>query len=452
MGTASLFVLILPVLSFCGLYRILYNVFFHPLRKFPGPWMAGATSCWRAYKEVIKQETLAQEPFTHHKKYVYHSGKRWDKDKDFYRTPGIKSGTFVLLIYAQAKERQGAVLPIFFQKAVNSLEHLVWCNVNNPLSNFHHQDKRDEKLYRPTLRITLPRHSHPWMLAFACCPLNPDLIFAVPPTLVIRFMPQAQRLAPRLYLVKQLHVVLKCPSKLDTLPHQTIFYRMLDPQAYRSKKLLDLTALHDEGFTLIFAGSNTVADTLLMGYWHLMQNQILLAELRREIMTVWPVIAKQPLLTDLETLSLLTATIKEALSFIPSGVSLTRVVPIGGAVISGQEILGGTIVGMAILHVHQSAEVWGRDALEFRPGRWLEGDKSETGSETNIDLDYRLVSFSRGPRMCFGLNLAWAEMHIAFATMIRRFELTIDGTTNKDMECIAAYYPRRHLHAWCQPT
>jgi cytochrome P450 len=35
-------------------------------------------------------------------------------------------------------------------------------------------------------------------------------------------------------------------------------------------EILNMTELHDEGFTLIFAGANTVADTLLMGHWHLM--------------------------------------------------------------------------------------------------------------------------------------------------------------------------------------
>lgn len=294
-------------------------------------------------------------------------------------------------------------------------------------------------------------------------PLIRDLIFAIPPALVMRLIPNSQKLAPRLYQVRdlvqqELQVVLNCPSKLDTVPHQTLFHRMLDPQAYRRKEVPDLTALHDEGFTLIFAGANTVADTLLMGHWHAMQNQTLLAQLRTELMTVWPDVSKQPSLTALETLPLLTATIKESLRFIPSGVSLTRVVPPTGAVISGRQIPGGTVVGMAILHVHQSAEVWGKDAMEFRPERWLEGPDSGDGSENKAaknDLDHWLVAFSRGPRMCFGMNLAWAEMYIAFATMIRQFDLSIDGTTAEDMEwreCIAAYYPKRHLHAWCRPT
>jgi cytochrome P450 len=161
---------------------------------------------------------------------------------------------------------------------------------------------------------------------------------------------------------------------------------------------------------------------------------------------VWPDLQVHPSLADLESLPLLTATIKESLRFIPSGVSLTRVVPPGGAVLAGREIPGGAIVGMAILHVHQSEDIF-VDALSFKPERWLNGGHKE--------LDHWLVPFSRGPRACFGYNLAWCELYVAFSTMIRNFDLSLDGTTAEDMEwreCIAAYYPNRHLHAWCQPV
>lgn len=69
MATALLCLLLLTAAGLYGLGRAVYNVFFHPLRKFPGPLMAGATSSWKAYKEVIKQETLAQELFVLHEKY-----------------------------------------------------------------------------------------------------------------------------------------------------------------------------------------------------------------------------------------------------------------------------------------------------------------------------------------------------------------------------------------------
>ncbi|KAJ5972712.1 uncharacterized protein N7479_002630 [Penicillium vulpinum] len=298
-------------------------------------------------------------------------------------------------------------------------------------------------------------------------PLIRNLVFAIPPSLVIRLVPNAKRLAPRLYQVRdliqqQLQVVLNCSSKLDEVPY-TLFHSMLNPQAYRREEVPDLTALYDEGFTLIFAGANTVADTLLMGHWYTIQDPVLLKMLRSELLTVWSDIEKQPLLADLEGLPLLTATIKESLRFIRSGVSPIRVVPTTGAVISGQQIPGGGTVGIAILHVHQCAEVWGKDALEFRPERWLESKetveredgKTSPKSHNMSDLDHWLVPFSQGPRMCFGMSLAWAEMYIAFAAMVRNFDMTIDGTTPEDMqwrECIAAYHPKRHLHAWCRPT
>ncbi|KAM4058611.1 cytochrome p450 [Hirsutella rhossiliensis] len=515
MATIPLWPAGLAVAALLVLYRVLYNVFLHPLRKFPGPLLAGATSGWKAYKEVIKRETLAQELFDLHRRYgdivriapnelhfgnpgafhdIYHGSKRWDKDPGLYRTPGVKTGSFVFLKYSQAKERREVLLPIFSKKAIQSLEHLVWQNATRLASSIARADATQSSIdllyaFRSYTLDTImcftfgncvnalaaPAFRDPLILAMdASLPMLPvlknfplirNLIYAVPPSLVMRVLPDAERLAPRLYQVRdliqqQLRVVLQCPSKLDDASHQTIFHRMLDPQAYRSKAVPNMTALHDEGFTLIFAGANTVADTLLMGHWHTMQNPDLVARLRRELVPVWPDLDTPPSLKDLEALPLLTATIKESLRFIPSGVSLTRIVPPGGATIAGQQIPGGAAVGMAILHVHQSAEVWGDDVLDFRPERWLEGrDQAEAGEQGTPghrkDLDHWLVPFSRGPRMCFGVNLAWAELYIAFATMIRRFDLAIDGTTPEDMEwreCIAAYYPRRHLHAWCHPV
>lgn len=280
-------------------------------------------------------------------------------------------------------------------------------------------------------------------------PLIRKITYKIPANLMLKALPDAERLAPRIFRVRsiiqdQLQEVLQNPEKLDEAPQQTVYHRMLDPEAHRSKTVPDVSKLQDEGLQLIFAGANTVADTLLMGHWHLLNQPDLLARLKAEIRTIWPDLHTPPTHGDLETLPLLTATIKESLRHIPSGVSLTRVVPSTGATISEHAIPSGAVVGMAILHVHQNEEIFA-DALAFIPDRWLkEGAK---------ELEKWLVPFSRGPRMCFGVNLAWCELYIAFATMVRRFEMRIDRTTAEDMrwrECIAAYYPRRHLHAWCE--
>lgn len=54
--------------------------------------------------------------------------------------------------------------------------------------------------------------------------------------------------------------------------------------------------------------------------------------------------------------------------------SITRDVPAGGIEIAGQFFPGGLCVGMNPNTVHRDREIFGHDADEYRPERWLEGD------------------------------------------------------------------------------
>ncbi|KAI1996487.1 hypothetical protein LOZ54_000125 [Ophidiomyces ophidiicola] len=428
---------------------------------------------------------------------IYNAARRWDKDEALYGTPGIRSGSFVLLKYHHAKERRNVLQPMFSKKAILNIEYLVWRNVSkesmllllikltiqakhlvSSMTNINAAGQSVDLLYAfrsftlDTIMcftfgtcmgaLNSPGFADPLIVAMNSSlralpilknfPLIRKIAYSIPHRWMMKMLPGSKSLAPRIYHVwaiiqDQLDQILQDPRKLDEAPHQTIFHQMLNPEAHRSKSLPNHDELQEEGVTLIFAGASTVADAILIGHWHLLNQPKLLRRLKSEVLAVWPDISSPPSLEDLETLPLLTATIKESLRHIPSGVSLTRVVPSSGAMISGQKIPAGAIVGMAILHVHFSEEKF-KDPLSFTPDRWLEQPDS-------ANLDHWLVPFSRGPRMCFGTNLAWCELYIAFATTIRQFDMAIDGTTPQDMEwreCIAAYYPRRHLHAWCQPT
>ena len=42
-------------------YQIVYNSFFHPLAKFPGPFWGGVTRLWIAYHDWVGQETKVCE-------------------------------------------------------------------------------------------------------------------------------------------------------------------------------------------------------------------------------------------------------------------------------------------------------------------------------------------------------------------------------------------------------
>jgi cytochrome P450 len=248
-------------------------------------------------------------------------------------------------------------------------------------------------------------------------------------------------------LGKQVEDVMANPDSLKDAPHPTIYHRLLDPDAYKGNPIPDAASLYEEAQTMLFAGGVTVGDTLMTGHFHVLDQPSLYQRLRAEVRTAWPTIDSPPTLEALEALPVLTATIKEALRMSPGATSpLLRVVPATGATICGKPVPGGTIVGMSSVLVHRSSAVFA-DADTFRPERWLGKDAQA--------LDQWLVAFSKGPRSCLGVNLAWCELYVAFATMLRCFEMTLDGTTVADLawrDCFTPYYYRRHLHAWCQPA
>jgi len=41
-----------------SVWRIVYNLYFHPLSHFPGPKLAACSRLWLAYRELIKGESL----------------------------------------------------------------------------------------------------------------------------------------------------------------------------------------------------------------------------------------------------------------------------------------------------------------------------------------------------------------------------------------------------------
>jgi cytochrome P450 len=107
-------------------------------------------------------------------------------------------------------------------------------------------------------------------------------------------------------------------------------------------------------------------------------------------------------LPTLEALPYLTAVIKECLRLSFGNTSRIPRVALDQPIKYGDwETAPGTPVSMAIPVVHFDERVF-PDAQSFYPERWVE---DKTGR-----LDKYLVTFCKGPRMCLGVNLAWAEL------------------------------------------
>ncbi|ETS76939.1 hypothetical protein PFICI_10813 [Pestalotiopsis fici W106-1] len=196
---------------------------------------------------------------------------------------------------------------------------------------------------------------------------------------------------------------------------------------------LDDTSLIAEATDILVAGSDTTATTLAVALYQLTHIPEVYAALKHEIRNADLKTPEDFDLTRLEQFPYLSATVKEALRFanaVPG--RLPRVVPspqskAGVLEVDGKVIPEGTIVSISAYMVLFDESIWGSDAQTFNPKRWL--------SDEGRQLDKYLVTFSKGARQCLGINLANAELTLALAMIVSRFDLTADDTlTDLDMK------------------
>ncbi|OJD28891.1 cytochrome p450 [Diplodia corticola] len=199
-------------------------------------------------------------------------------------------------------------------------------------------------------------------------------------------------------------------------------------------KGLRLEEMHANGSTLMLAGTETTA-TLLSGLtFHLLQNPSKLAALAREVRAAFADPADMNMMT-LARLHYLSACLEEGLRMYPPvPVGLPRIVPAGGRVVCGEPVPAGTSVYLSHYAAYRSARNF-CDPESFVPERWLGSDeegKPDPRREEKYEGDVRAVMepFSYGPRNCIGKNLAYHEMRLILANVLWHFDLELCPESN----------------------
>ena len=82
----------------------------------------------------------------------------------------------------------------------------------------------------------------------------------------------------------------------------------------------------------------------------------------------------------------------------------------------------GTEVTIPIWAINRTKALWGEDAAEFKPERWLEGPHAANGG---ADSQYAFVTFLHGPRSCIGQGFARLEMKCLLAALFTRFSFEV---------------------------
>lgn len=84
-------------------------------------------------------------------------------------------------------------------------------------------------------------------------------------------------------------------------------------------------------------------------------------------------------------------------------VGLPRVVAKGGARVCGHFFEQGTVLSTPTYTTHRDPRVWGDNALDFVPERWI-GDQ-------RFEIEKAFLGFSYGPRACIGRNVRIQQVH-----------------------------------------
>nr|XP_036576508.1 benzoate 4-monooxygenase cytochrome p450 [Colletotrichum truncatum]KAF6783265.1 benzoate 4-monooxygenase cytochrome p450 [Colletotrichum truncatum] len=175
----------------------------------------------------------------------------------------------------------------------------------------------------------------------------------------------------------------------------------------------------------ILAGSDTTATAIRGTLLHILTSPRVTEALRAEIEAAKP---SWPVITDAEAREMpyLTAVIKEGLRIFPPVVGLmSKEVPKGGDTFKGVYLPEGTRIGYGAWGIFRQTDVWGSDAHDFRPERWLEAEGEKLKSmEGALEL-----IFGYGKWQCLGRNVAMMQLRKIFVELLRRFDLTVIDPT-----------------------
>ncbi|KZV79535.1 cytochrome P450 [Exidia glandulosa HHB12029] len=206
-----------------------------------------------------------------------------------------------------------------------------------------------------------------------------------------------------------------------------------------------------EMMTLIFAGYETTSCVIAWSLHELAHHPEVQNALRTELLAH----VSDPDFDDLQSrLPLLDAVVNEVIRLHPPVLDPHRVaaeddyVPLSG----GERVFvpKGTIINVPINVIQTDKNVWGSDAEEFRPERWLRR-AAERKEKEGLHTPHReLLAFGAGPRMCIGRHFAILEVKATLATFLRQFAFA--PAPSKEIEPFVSFVVRPRVRGDSKST
>ncbi|KAE8421602.1 cytochrome P450 [Aspergillus pseudocaelatus] len=467
----------------------LYNLFFSPLRNVPGPFWARFTILWE-FRQLVKGRSH-EEYIRLHKKYgpvvrvspkrysvidpqdvkkIYGFGGDFPKS-EFYDSLGDPRNIFTVRDNEDHKDRRRKVASLYTMSAMVAYEDAVDRMTTLCI-------KKMNELAANRKLISIPKFMQ--FYAFDVIgEITFDQNFGMMENMgdtqgIIKEIHNLNNTIGFMGLLPELQGAFRAAQKLffsGTSTGKVTEYIWSQYWKHRNtnsgtkqksqydtflRKVLELEAAHKVGRNNVLdscganiaAGSDTTGITLSAALWYIYRNPDKLAKLRQEIDTMAaegrisdPVTYKQA-----QEMPYLNAVIKETLRVHPGvGTILARVVPKGGITLTGgYYVPEGTHIGTNAWPLHYSETVYGPDADQYRPERWLE-DKPQP--------DYRdsmMFAFGSGSRTCIGRNISLLEITKVLPQIVRKFDLKFEEKKDPwDAWCAWFVYPK--YKCWIEP-
>ncbi|KAJ0414361.1 putative benzoate 4-monooxygenase cytochrome P450 [Aspergillus carlsbadensis] len=173
----------------------------------------------------------------------------------------------------------------------------------------------------------------------------------------------------------------------------------------------------------VTAGSDTTSILTRSVIYQLLKHPSKLERLMAELEQAHSEGRLSPYVTwhEAQQLPYLDAVIKEAGRLHPPfGLHLERHVPAEGALICGEHLPAGTIVGINSWAIHRREDPFGLDADDFWPERWLVEDEGQRRKMARA-----LLTFGAGRRVCLGKHISILEIYKLIPSVFWRYKVSL---------------------------
>ncbi|KXX74662.1 Pisatin demethylase [Madurella mycetomatis] len=179
----------------------------------------------------------------------------------------------------------------------------------------------------------------------------------------------------------------------------------------------------------LIAGADTTAITMRALFYYCLKDRRVWNKLQSEVRAHF-----QPFEpashAKARALPYLEGVVRETIRYHPAvSMIMERIVPEGGLTLpDGSVVPGGQMVGMNPYIVGRNKSIFGEDADEFVPDRWLQrdGENDEQYKERMTLWGTATLAFGGGSRICLGRNLSQMEVWKLVPTLISTFDIELE--------------------------